>query len=250
MVYQVLILDDEPPIVQGLKSHVPWAQLGYEVVAGCTSPTVAIDLIRSRQVDVVLSDIRMPGMDGLTFCRTIKAEFPEIIVIFLSAYKDFEYAQKAVEIGAWRYLLKPTDHTKLYTAFEELHQVLDRRRATTDSSTQQDLQGRVEEIHQWVESHIHDASLEAAAGAIGLNPQYLSRRYKELTGKGFGEMVQRIRMEKAAHLLTKSRYKTYEISSIVGYSNPKNFSRRFRETYGCAPSEYRHSAGIPDETAP
>jgi YesN/AraC family two-component response regulator len=203
-----------------------------------------MSILRERPVDVILSDIRMPGMDGLEFCRIARAEFPDLVVIFLTAHRDFEYATRAVELGAWRFLVKPTNFAILYATLEELRCSL-RPSCSGDrceSTEQPDLARRVVE---WVESHFQEASLERAAAVVDLNPQYLSRRYHEITGEHFSELVQRTRMEHAARLLTNSRFRTYEISSIVGYSSPKNFTRRFRDYYGVPPAQYRAShAGV------
>ncbi len=233
---RVLLVDDEPPILHGLRHHVPWRELGFEVVATCTDGNAALSILRDRPVDVVLSDIRMPNLDGLELCRIARGEFPDLVVILLTAFKDFEYARRAVEIGAWRYLLKPTNFPALYAALEELH-CASRENASSDRFAG----GLAERVTAWVESHFQEATLERAAAAVGLNPQYVSRRFSELTGDHFSELVQRTRMKHAARLLRGSRYRTYEISRIVGYSSPKNFTRRFREFYGTSPSAFRRS---------
>lgn len=236
---RIILVDDEAPIVHGLQHHVPWAGLGYEVVATCASAQCALAVLRDRPVDVVLSDIRMPGLDGLELCRIARTEFPDLTVLFLTAYRDFELAQRAVELGAWRFLVKPTNFAALYATLEELHcekkGALDRvehRSAATDMA---------HAIVEWVEAHFHEASLDRVAAVVGRNPQYISRRFHEQTGMHFSELVQNVRMEHAARLLTNSKYRTYEISRIVGYSSPKNFTRRFRDHYGRTPSEFRRS---------
>ncbi|MCG8478301.1 MAG: response regulator, partial [Spirochaetales bacterium] len=93
---------------------MPWSELGFEVVGTCTDGNAALSILRDRPVDVVLSDIRMPNMDGLELCRIARDEFPDLVVILLTAFKGFEYARRVVEIGAWRYLLKPTNFPALY----------------------------------------------------------------------------------------------------------------------------------------
>ena len=233
---RILLVDDEPPIVHGLRDHVPWKELGFEVAAACTDGRAALSILRDQPVDVILSDIRMPNLDGLELCRIARSEFPDLVVILLTAHKDFEYARRAVEIGAWRYLLKPTNFPQLYATLEELRCTA-RENAAEDRLTG----GLAERVTAWVESHFQEATLERAAAVVGLNPHYVSRRFSELTGEHFSELVQRTRMEHAARLLRGSRYRTYEISRIVGYTSPKNFTRRFREFYGTSPSVFRRS---------
>ncbi len=235
---RVLLVDDEPPILHGLETHVPWRQLGFEVCATCTNGTDALSVLRAQPIDVVLSDIRMPGLDGLELCHIARTEFPDLVVLFLTAYRDFEFAQRAVSLGAWQFLLKPTNFETLYATLFELRRTL----AARDEEGGSEPSDLAETISEWVRGHFNEASLERVADFVDLNPQYVSRRYFELTGTHFSELVQKVRMEHAARLLRTSRYRTYEISRIVGYSTPKNFARRFREYYGVSPSEYRRAS--------
>lgn len=234
---RIILVDDEAPIVRGLQHHVPWDDLGYEVVATCGDAACALAVLRDRPVDVVLSDIRMPGLDGLELCRIARSEFPDLTVLFLTAYRDFAFAQQAVELGAWRFLVKPTDFTVLYTTLEELR--CEKRELMHDVDERSAAPDLAHSVVQWVEGHFQKASLERVAAVVGRNPQYVSRRFHEQTGIHFSQFVQNVRMEHAARLLTNSKYRTYEISRIVGYSSPKNFTRRFREHYGRTPSEFR-----------
>jgi two-component system, response regulator YesN len=237
---RIILVDDEPPILHGLQTHVPWRDLGYEVVGTCGSASCAMSILRERPVDVILSDIRMPGMDGLEFCRVARAEFPELVVLFLTAHRDFEYATRAVELGAWRFLVKPTNFAVLYATLEELR-CSRKSSCSGENCTSPEQPDLAQRVADWVESHFQEASLERAAAVVGLNPQYLSRRYHEITGEHFSDLVQRTRMEHAARLLSNSRFRTYEISSIVGYTSPKNFTRRFREYHGVPPAQFRKS---------
>lgn len=244
---RILLVDDEPPILNGLQHHVPWNELAYEVVAASTTAREALSVLRDRPVDVILSDIRMPGLDGLELCRIARHEYPDLFVIFLTAHRDFDFAQRAVELGAWRFLLKPTDFSRLYLTLKELR----RFRCTQQNAHNESHRGNTQmadSIIQWVEGHIQEASLQRAAAEVGLNPQYVSRRFFDQTGVHFSELVQRTRMEYAARLLRNSKYRTYEISRIVGYSSPKNFTRRFRDYFGRTPSAFRNSVSAGNGT--
>ena len=111
--YRVILVDDERLILRGLSTVVPWAELGCEVAGTAHDGAAGLELIRKIRPDIVLTDIRMPNMDGLTMLAAIRSEFPEIQMSVLTAYRDFEYARKAITLGVCRYLLKPSDLEEL-----------------------------------------------------------------------------------------------------------------------------------------
>lgn len=109
----MLIVDDEPIICQGIRYTIPWDSLGIEVVGEAYSGEEALPLAVDREVDLVLTDIRMKGMDGLRLTELLKEALPQVVVIIISGYDDFEYARQAVRLGVTDYLLKPVDIDEL-----------------------------------------------------------------------------------------------------------------------------------------
>ena len=104
--YRVLLVDDERIILEGLKKVVPWGELGCEVVGTATDGLEGLEKIRSLRPHLVFTDIRMPNVDGLSMLAALRSEFPGIQVSILTAYRDFDYAQRALNLGVTRYLLK------------------------------------------------------------------------------------------------------------------------------------------------
>ena len=105
---KVLIVEDEIVLRQGIISLINWSQLGCEVVGDCSNGSEAVSFLNAYPVDLVITDIKMPGMDGLELASHISKLYPETGVILLSAYSDFEYAQKAIRCGIFNYVLKNT----------------------------------------------------------------------------------------------------------------------------------------------
>ena len=103
---KVLIVEDEIVLRQGIVSLINWASLGCEVVGDCSNGNEAVSFLNAYPVDLVITDIKMPGMDGLELASHISKLYPETAVILLSAYSDFEYAQKAIRCGIYNYVLK------------------------------------------------------------------------------------------------------------------------------------------------
>ncbi|QGQ97976.1 response regulator [Paenibacillus psychroresistens] len=109
MTYKVFVVDDEPMIRYGLTSCISWAQEGLELIGEAANGEAALQLIQQQEVDILITDIKMPVMDGLELTRRVKSLYPDIKVILVSSYSDFEYAREAVQLGVVvDYLLKPT----------------------------------------------------------------------------------------------------------------------------------------------
>lgn len=105
--YKLMIVDDEPDIREGLQEVIPFEELGFTVVGEAENGIEALQTYKDVNPDVIITDIRMPLMDGLTMCREIRKEQQTIHFIFLSGYDEFEYARQAIELKSMRYLLKP-----------------------------------------------------------------------------------------------------------------------------------------------
>ena len=125
--YKVLIVEDEKEIANGIKNSLPWAQWGYEISGVCSNGAEALEVIAEEVPDIVLSDIRMPKMDGLELMEYISRDYPHIRMVILSGYNDFEYLQTAIRSGVTEYLLKPTDVDEFAELFQKVKQALDQR---------------------------------------------------------------------------------------------------------------------------
>jgi two-component system response regulator YesN len=126
--YNVLIVDDEPWIANGIKKLVDWESLGFTVVGEAFDGIAALEFIENNKPDVVISDIRMPGLDGIELLEQINLKKLDIKVILVSGYAEFDLAQKAVRFGAFDYLLKQIDKNKLFVALTRLEKVLTKNR--------------------------------------------------------------------------------------------------------------------------
>lgn len=119
--FSILIVDDEAEIRDGLAS-LDWQSIDYEIAGVGAHGLEALALMEERPADVILTDIRMPFMDGIQLLEAVKEKYPFVKVIILSGYDDFEYAKQALKLGAADYLLKPTIIEDLFAIFKELHQ--------------------------------------------------------------------------------------------------------------------------------
>lgn len=240
--YKVLIVDDEFAIRYGLRHYFSWNQIGFEVVGDCENGQQALELCKNSLIDVVLTDIKMPIMDGLGLSREINRQGLKIKVVLLSGYREFEFAREALKYDVKNYIVKPTKYEELCEVFSGIKRELDRERGVFDQSYTCN-NGYYEKVVSTIKSYIYEnyrhATLENASQLVHFNSNYLSKIFKEVSGENFSDFLLKVRMEKAASLLSDVQYKTYQISELVGYSNPKNFTRTFKKYYGVTPKEFR-----------
>ena len=118
--FQVLLCDDEPSVTNFLKSSIAWESLGIQNVYTASDGREALSIFEKRQIDLLITDIRMPFMDGLSLSKLVMEEQPDIKIIILSGYDDFEYAQQAIKIGVEQYLLKPITKATLVHVLQEV----------------------------------------------------------------------------------------------------------------------------------
>lgn len=126
---RVFLVEDESIIRETLRDTVPWAQYGYAFAGEAGDGEMALPLIRQARPDVLITDIRMPFMDGLALSELVSREFPEMKIVIISGYDDFEYARQAIHIGVDRYLLKPITKNALLGVLAELKEKIEGERA-------------------------------------------------------------------------------------------------------------------------
>ena len=238
--YQVIIVDDEPRILEGIIHLFPWNNFGFEVIASFTNGKEALDYINTHpQVDVVMTDIQMPVMTGIELSQKLINE--DIIVVFFSAYQDFEYARAAIINHVTDYLIKHMKYDAMSACFERIRNALDERAkapaAARELSNEQS--DYVTTVKNYLKTNYKTATLEEAASLVHYSPAYLSSAFKADTGISFSRYLLQVRMEQAMRMLSDRSVKFYEIADAVGYLNPKNLTRNFKEYYGITPQEFR-----------
>lgn len=237
--YRLVIVDDEEKILEGIADLFPWNNIGFQVVGRFIDAKSALNFIESNAVDVVMTDISMPEMNGIDLTKELK-RFSNINIVLFSSYKDYEYMRAAIQCGINDYLLKPIRYDELVACFENIKTKLDEKKVVELPKPKTYYNEIILRVDEYLKNNYQKASLEGAAEAVGLSPNYLSKIYKEKSGSGFLESLNRIKMEKACELLMDPSYKHYEIAFYVGYDNPKNFSRAFKTYFNVSPMEYRN----------
>ncbi|MBR4831909.1 MAG: response regulator [Butyrivibrio sp.] len=130
--YTLVIVDDEQMILVGIADLFPWENIGFNVVGKFTNAREALSYLEENPVDVVMTDIKMPGMDGLSFAEKIKTD-PDRIIVILSSYSDYDYMRRALKVEVTDYLLKPINYGELSECFDKIKGILDGRNKVSES---------------------------------------------------------------------------------------------------------------------
>ena len=235
---RLFLVDDEPAIRQGLADLFPWEDWGFVITGIFENGRQALNALRLRSADVVLTDIRMPVMDGLTLAQRIQEEGLPVHLVLLSAYADCEYAHRGLFYGVKDYIIKPVEYQVMEEPFLSLRRRLaaETQKAPLQPAVQDFL---TEQITAYLQTHLADATLDGAAKIVGMNAKSFSRLYKSQTGTTFSQALHVARMNRARELVCNVSVRLFSIAQSLGYDNAKNFTRAFRSHFGMSPSAYR-----------
>ncbi|NHN31657.1 response regulator transcription factor [Paenibacillus agricola] len=240
----ILIAEDELPTRNGvLKALQAWSQ-GKVNLQTVENGLEAFQYRKLHPVDLLITDIRMPGLNGIQLLERLKKEGLETTSILLTGYAEFEYARKAMALGAVNYILKPVEYQSLISAVEEAFETRKLwKGAHSDSALPmpQVLNDSIRKALTYISSELSNTSLgiKEVAEYIHLNSSYVSVLFKEETGQTFSDYLTRQRLAKAKLLLVGTDMKIYEIAERTGFSSSKYFVKVFREAEDLTPKEFR-----------
>ena len=126
--YKVLLVDDEEEVRNAIEQRINWEELGFEVIGKAQNGVKAMEIAEKLQPDVVITDIKMPYMNGLELARNLKEENPGVRILILTGFDEFEYAKEAVHLEIEEYILKPVNANELSECLKRLKNVLDKER--------------------------------------------------------------------------------------------------------------------------
>ena len=187
---KVFICEDESIVREGLRDMIPWEKYGYEFVGDAPDGEMALPMIRKLKPDVLITDITMPFMDGLSLSKTVTSELPDIKIIVISGYSDFEYARKAIELGVEQYLLKPVTKADMIKALEGT------RKKISEENEQKDYLKQYEQEFKKFERFSHRAFFEKLVeGSLSVQEIYeeANKLHLDLSAEGFNIVIFSVR---------------------------------------------------------
>lgn len=265
---KLLVVDDNKYVVEGIKRQLDWQELGIDGVYGCYSVPQAVEILQENAIDLLITDIEMPGQDGFELLKWIRERGMVVDTVLLTSYADFSYARAAVSFQCFEYLLKPVETAVLREVMERLverrkqrdrdrrlmeygnHWMLRREGEETEGEERtdgetggQEKEGQerhlIQEIQGYIREHLDEVSRSRLAQVFYLSPNYLSKLFRKETGDSLSEFIQQERMQKAKQLLRQEGMSISRIAEETGYPSFAHFSKQFKKFVGMSPNEYR-----------
>ena len=245
--YQVLIADDEPWALYRLQKLIDWNRLDFEIVGTASDGLSALELIKQKKPELVLSDIRMPGLDGLKLVEQINLASPKTTVILITGFSEFSYAKEAIRQGVFDYLVKPVKREELTETLSRVIKRIQEKAATCASEEAAcAVPTQIGKIMAAIDaSYMQDIRLNDLADQFYLTAQYLSVLIKKETGYTYSELIIQKRISLAKDLLVKTDKPIQDIMEETGYHDYSHFIRLFKKQTGCTPYAYRKTAISP-----
>ena len=222
--YDVVVIDDEMHVRQGIIHNTDWESVECRVIGEAADGKSGFDLILTRNPDLVICDIRMPLMDGLEMTLQLRKRGIDVKIIFLTAYSDFSYIQKALRLGAVDYILKPFADGQLESAIRRITSPQGAENTGAEQEEPEERDGRLLPL-------------------VTQNPSmHLSRLFKKDTGMSVSTYVTTFRIRVSMRLLRDVHCRVSEAARSAGYQDAGYFSNTFRKMTGMSPSEYQEKA--------
>ncbi len=251
----ILIVEDEKMIRMGIRVILQNGDIPHQMIRECRNGKEAIELLKETVYDLVITDIRMPGMDGIQLsewiCNHIEEENrPSIIAV--SGYAEFNYVREIMKNGAVDYILKPVDNEELIQLcwkIEEAYKNKLRERGIyqedggeVPNSTflnRKKIQEAVDYIYR---NYKKNLDMVEVSNYVSMNYTVFSSEFKKYTHQSFPSFLKKLRIEKAKRLIKQTDLKLNEIAQRVGFEDQARFAKVFKEETGISPKTYRESS--------
>lgn len=236
----IAIVDDEDTILLGMTKLISEMNDNYNVVATFNNGQEVLDSTRMEQFDLLITDIKMPFVDGLELIKEVRLQYPDLPCLIVSGFSEFDYARTAMRYGVIDYLLKPVDPDELDEKLAAI--LLAKQQPLIIAQMDGDKNKAIRVVKNWISVHYDsDLDMSALAELVYLNPNYLSRLFKLETGESLTGYLIHTRMQKAKELLVdQMELKIYEIAEQIGYNDSTYFTKLFKKMTGYTPLEYRN----------
>ncbi|WP_352418170.1 response regulator [Proteiniborus sp.] len=259
--YKVYIADDSILVRKELVLTTPWESLNCNVVGQAGNGHAALEEILKLEPDIVITDIRMPKMDGLELIKELKAKGSNAEFVVISGYSEFEYALSAIKLEVNDYILKPISDTELIQTIEKIISRIEERKNTeiinhklrdtlliedikanmledyADKNLSIHLRNAIEHIQSY---YMEDLSIKDVTKELSISESYLTKLFKQEINITFIEYLTQVRIRKAIELMKENKLPIYRIAEEVGYKDYRYFSLVFKKMIGISPKKYQN----------
>ena len=250
--YHLMIVEPDLDLQAYYRTLSIWENCGFTLKYMVTTTQKALALIKLEPVDLLITDIDFPFMNGFDLLSHLKTHFQGLPVALNSTRTDFEYVQQGFRLGAVDYLAKPLTEQALTDCLNKIRVELDVRKphaiipscstlfSHITGCSFSDQEPLVQKACLYLEKHLLSfPTMQDVADALSLNKDYFGKRFKQRTGIPFTYYSKCLKLEYAKILLTHHSHKIYEISELLGYGSANYFSKLFKDYTRVTPQQYR-----------
>ena len=234
----ILVADDEEIIRKNFIKRINRTQVNFDNIYDAGNGIEALSLFKENQIEVALLDINMPFLSGLELLERIHSISPNTVIVIISGYNKFEYAQEAIKFGVFRYLLKPVNSEEFNNVILEATEL-----AVSHINLENDKSMNFKKIMTLLKDNYKNSeyNLSLLSKQAGLSEGHTSRIIKKESGKTFSDLLTELRIEQAKKIISReiAGVKMYEVAEAVGYSNQHYFSRVFKNVTGVSPKNFK-----------
>lgn len=236
--YKLLIVDDEEIIRFSFKKLFNWTKYNIDLVHECSNGKEALDYLTNNEVDILITDIKMPIMDGISLLKELNFRkiLPKAIII-LSAFNEYDLIRNSFKLSADDYILKSNyDEDEI---LKVINNVISKK-FKKEEKAKEISSHEIRLVTEYLKKNYHqNISLKYLSEKFSYNDSYLSHLISKELGVTFVEYLNNIRVTRAKELLETTNLKIYEISTNVGFQSVEHFSRSFKRIAGKSPKEFR-----------
>ncbi len=238
--YKALIIDDVSLVRDAVKMLGQWDMFDITEIYEARNAQEALAVIQAEKPDLIITDMKMPVMDGTALLQYLEAEHVPGKVIVISGFSDFAYMRTAIKSGVVDYILKPIDpqdlNNAISSAIGQLEQAAGARPAAEEGNP------TIRNVKAYIEENYHsDISLSELSDTFFISKEHLSRLFKKETGQNLFSYIMDRKLEEAKRLLTETGRTLDDIAFSLGFSNGNYFSKVFKKNTGMSPGSYRSS---------
>ncbi len=243
--YKAIIIDDEDLVREAIVALGKWKDFGVTKICEAHNAKAALEIMEKEMPHIVVTDMKMPVMDGVELLKELDFSHFNAKVIVVSGFSDYEYTRQAIRSNVVDYILKPIDsqdlNNAIAAAISEIQDEEERAGVTEEGNNELTGGNGISGIEKYIRDNFSsEITLEELANKFFISKEHISRSFKKQFNTNLFDYLTTLRIEKAKELILKTQYSVEEIALRVGFSNGNYFSKAFRKKTNLSPSEYRN----------